>query len=167
MPGLAPRLALWIIAVGLIIEGCHRDSKAFDEIDQIYAAVQYCTGFILIGIALAAEIITPPTKIWLRAFQSFGDAVVRALDSFGCAVGKLAGQIVKWLRAARYLAGKSNRLSKRKPDLISDSMVICKCNLCSQNIEFERANFDSVNPPAVTCPHCGTATTLYIPPSFS
>lgn len=43
------------------------------------------------------------------------------------------------------------------------ALAKCKCNVCSQSIQFNDDGFDYRNPPSIQCPHCGMETTLYIP----
>ena len=38
-------------------------------------------------------------------------------------------------------------------------LVICRCNICDGNLEFERGQAGS----RVACPHCGMETQLYVP----
>ena len=50
-----------------------------------------------------------------------------------------------------------------EPGEDDSNLVICRCQTCSGHIQFDRAAFNSTEPPTVECPHCNLQTTLYIP----
>jgi hypothetical protein len=61
-PSAAPRykasislfgpIFLFVIGCGLIAQGCWVELVAKNSMNQIYAAINYCSGFILLGAAL-------------------------------------------------------------------------------------------------------------------
>jgi len=60
MAGAVSMVFLSIIGAALIFNGCTLHTES--AIHQIYAAIQYCTGFMLIGIAMLINSVVGPRR---------------------------------------------------------------------------------------------------------
>ena len=49
------QLIFWAFSLGLIVSGCWAESESKSAIQQTVAAIQYCTGFALVALAILFE----------------------------------------------------------------------------------------------------------------
>lgn len=54
-PTLAGPILLAVFGLGLIVFGCANEAASKNAMNQIYAAIQYCTGLLLIAAALLLD----------------------------------------------------------------------------------------------------------------
>src|ERR1700730_13153258 len=96
------RIILWIIAISLIATGCEHEWRSENGINQVFAAVQYCTGFLLLGIGILIS-VTKPAHIPTRIMNNFAEIITDVASE----VGKAGKAFLAWIVHLFMKAGRS------------------------------------------------------------